>query len=66
MSIMKRFLLAAGLLALTGGAHAADLPVKAPPIVAPAPSWTGWYIGVNGGGAWGTVNPSAADFGPPA
>jgi outer membrane immunogenic protein len=39
-----------------GGAHAADMaPVlKAPP--APSPvidPWTGFYIGVNGGGAWG-------------
>lgn len=38
-------------------ADAADLPVKAPaysaPAVVPAPSWTGWYVGVAGGGAWG-------------
>jgi outer membrane immunogenic protein len=35
-------------------ASAADLPVKAPrpaPVVASA--WTGCYVGVNGGGAWG-------------
>ena len=48
---------AAGLLALlTAPAMAADLPMKAPgpaPVVAPAWSWTGFYIGASGGGAWG-------------
>jgi outer membrane immunogenic protein len=36
-------------------ASAADLGVRAappPPPPAPAPTWTGLYIGVNGGGAW--------------
>jgi outer membrane immunogenic protein len=36
-------------------AHAADMAVKAPPppsVVAPAYSWTGCYIGGNGGYAW--------------
>lgn len=33
-------------------ASGADLPVKAP-IMAPPVSWTGCYIGVAGGGAWG-------------
>jgi outer membrane immunogenic protein len=28
------------------------MPVKAPPVVAPAFNWTGFYIGVHGGGAW--------------
>jgi outer membrane immunogenic protein len=39
-----------------GGAAAADMsaPVyKAPPRI-PVFSWTGWYIGVHAGGAWGT------------
>jgi outer membrane immunogenic protein len=48
---MRNILLAtAGLLALSSGlALAADLPVKAPPMVAPPPqfSWTGFYLGGN-------------------
>jgi len=50
---------AAAMLAATA-ANAADLrpapvmPTKAPPpIVAPLPDWSGFYIGVNGGGGWG-------------
>ena len=46
---------------LTFGAQAADLgypPVYAPPTAAPTPfNWTGWYVGVNGGGAWGSQDP---------
>jgi outer membrane immunogenic protein len=39
-----------------GAAQAADMPVKAAPAAAPPPfNWTGFYIGVHGGGAWGTV-----------
>ena len=38
-------------------ANAADLPVKAPVYKAPPPlasyNWTGLYLGINGGGAWG-------------
>jgi len=61
---MKRFLLAAAILAFTGSAYAADMPVKAPPAPPPPPSWTGFYIGINGGGGWGTVDPQARDIGP--
>jgi len=63
---MKRFILAAcaGLLALAMAppSSAADLPppvYKAPaykaPLYAPVPvfSWTGFYVGINGGYAWG-------------
>src|SRR5215469_8215608 len=61
---MRKLLLAAALVAFTSGAYAADMPYKAPPAPLPAPSWTGWYIGINGGGAWGQVDPGAADAGP--
>src|SRR5580765_1846404 len=48
------FLLGAAVAALTAGsAAAADLAVKAPrvaPIIAPAFSWTGCYLGLHGGG----------------
>lgn len=45
---MKKFLLASiAILGISGAASAADLYVKAPPVVAPVPvfSWTGCYIG---------------------
>lgn len=62
---MKRILLASvGLMVmagLTGTASAADLPrqqpiYKAPAYVSPVFNWTGAYIGLNGGGGWGTSN----------
>lgn len=42
--------------AAAGSAHAADLPMKAPPPapVPVAPSWTGFYVGVNAGAGWQT------------
>jgi outer membrane immunogenic protein len=54
---MIRLSLAASILALgTMGASAADLAArpytKAPPVVAAAYDWSGFYIGANGGGAW--------------
>ncbi len=64
---MKRILLA-GALALAAGGHAlaADLPQPAPPpprapatyVPAPVPvfSWTGIYVGINGGYAFGSSN----------
>ena len=55
---MHKRLLVANVLAAVlsvGAAHAADLPLKAaPPVVAPAFSWTGFYIGAHGGYGWGT------------
>jgi tripartite-type tricarboxylate transporter receptor subunit TctC len=42
----------AGRTAITTSATAADLPVKAPPRLAPVFSWTGCYIGGYIGGAW--------------
>ena len=42
-------------------ASAADLPVKPPSaVVAPAYSWTGWYVGLNAGYAWGNADATAA------
>jgi len=56
---MRRFAsIGAGLLSaamFAGAAHAADLPArvytKAPAIAAPVYSWSGFYLGINGGGA---------------
>jgi outer membrane immunogenic protein len=59
---MKRILLVAALLISTSGAYAADMPLKAPPVAPPPPTWTGFYIGINGGGGWGTVDSGAADI----
>lgn len=62
---MKRVLLAsAGLAALgTVAASAADIPrpvvPPAPPVAAPLFTWTGAYIGINGGYGWGTSSFSA-------
>ena len=55
---MKRILLSVtALLALVGGAGAADLPSRkaAPAYVPPPPPpmWTGFYAGLNLGGGWG-------------
>jgi outer membrane immunogenic protein len=56
---MKRVLLGAvSLVAIGDSALAADLPArtyvptKAPAIVSPAYDWSGFYIGVDGGGGW--------------
>ncbi len=63
---MRKVLLAGvGILALgVASASAADLPrrpmpAKAPLYVPPAWTWTGFYIGVNGGGGWGRSDFSA-------
>ena len=52
---MKRVLILSALLVVgTVPAMAADLPVKAPPpVMAPLPTWTGFYLGLNGGYSWG-------------
>jgi outer membrane immunogenic protein len=66
---MKR-LISAGVVALAtvtmmGAASAADIarrqamPTKAPAYYAPY-NWTGFYIGINGGGAWGNSDWDAA------
>ncbi len=55
---MKRLLLAGvAFTAFAPGAMAADLPVpyyKAPPLLAPAFTWGGFYIGGNAGYSWST------------
>lgn len=59
---MKRaFVAGAALLALGSVAAAADLPAPQPyykaPAIAPPPfSWSGFYLGVNGGGGFGSSN----------
>ncbi len=52
---MKKFLLGSVALAavIAGPAMAADMPLKAPP-PPPVFSWTGCYVGIEGGGRLGT------------
>lgn len=63
---MRNLLIAVAAAAVftTGSALAADIAArpytKAPPIVA-APTWAGWYVGVNLGGAWGDGSPGFAN-----
>jgi outer membrane immunogenic protein len=60
---VKRLAIAVAVAGLIGTpAFAADMPLKAPP-PAPAPvyNWTGWYVGVNAGASFGSVN---TDFAP--
>jgi len=47
---------AVGAMAGIASVSAADLPMKAPPMVAPVPTWTGCYIGANGGWGFGKSN----------
>ena len=67
---MKKFWLgSAALVALVAGpAMAADMtpapaPIMKAPMIAPAFSWTGFYIGGNLGGAWGHGNITDSLFG---
>ena len=64
---MKRFMLAAcaGLMAATiaGPSSAADLPrqsYKSPVYVGPGFTWSGFYIGINGGYGWGDATATNA------
>jgi outer membrane immunogenic protein len=38
--------------AATGGAQAADMPIKAPMPAPVAASWAGWYVGLSAGANW--------------
>ena len=67
---MRHFVLAfLGTAAFSIGAAqfaiAADMPVKAPvykaPVAAPLFNWTGLYLGIEGGGAWGSAQTISAD-----
>ena len=49
---MKRIAIVAAAVVIGTPALAADMAVKAPPMVAPPPSWTGFYLGANVGGVW--------------
>ncbi len=51
---MKSILLGVAVALVAGTAFAADMPVKAPAMAPPAPTWTGTYVGINGGYGWGT------------
>src|ERR1700689_2984270 len=56
---MKRILfttVSLGVLGLMSPALAADLPMKTGPLVAPAYDWSGFYVGVFGGGGMGNHN----------
>jgi outer membrane immunogenic protein len=55
---MKRLLFTAVSLGVLGlaPALAADLPMKAPPLAAPPYDWSGFYVGVFGGGGFGNHN----------
>lgn len=63
---MRRSLIAASVIGFLASTPvlAADMALKAPPPPAPAFSWTGFYIGLNAGGAWGTANVSFNPTGP--
>jgi outer membrane immunogenic protein len=65
MRVMSRSIVAASaLLTITLAAEAADLPMApvyqpatAPVVVQQVYNWTGFYVGVNGGGGWGSQGP---------
>jgi len=62
-TIRMQLLATTAILALGGTAYAADMAVKAPPPVAPAPAvinWTGFYVGGQIGGA--SFDPSCDTF----
>ncbi|RTL80154.1 MAG: porin family protein [Hyphomicrobiales bacterium] len=67
---MKKIALSLAALAVTAGsALAADLPSRKgpavlPPPPPPPPMWTGFYVGLNAGGAWANSNGQYLGMGP--
>lgn len=68
MRRQMKLILAASLawtLGAAGAASAADMAIKAPPVVAPIMyNWQGCYIGGNGGGGWSRMDTSQAFIDP--
>ena len=62
----KLFFATAALALVSSPGLAADLPLKAPPAYAPAFSWTGCYVGANGGYGWGHNHSTLAVSADPA
>jgi outer membrane immunogenic protein len=64
--MLKKILIAAAAIGFSAGAHAADMrmPVKAAPPPIPVMTWTGFYIGVNGGYSWGRSDTDVNYFNP--
>ena len=65
--LLVSFVAGAAAVACLGQAYAADLgypAYKAPPLAAPVQSWTGLYIGANGGWGWANANATVSPFGP--
>ena len=66
---MKKFLLAVASIVLgTASVQAADLAARytKAPMMAPAYNWTGFYVGGNVGGQWGSANPATTTLFPVA
>jgi outer membrane immunogenic protein len=61
---MKKLILSAVAILFAMPAFAADMALKAPPVVAPVWSWNGWYAGLNVGGSFGEARDSST-FGTP-
>jgi outer membrane immunogenic protein len=55
-------LAAAAAFAFAGSASAADMPVKAPPMVAPYYDWSGIYVGFHEGYEWASVHDTTPAF----
>jgi len=64
----KILAVASGLVLIATPVFAADLPTKSPPLpptAIPVFDWTGFYIGVNGGGGFGSSCWTFEGFDPP-